>query len=186
MLQLEKSIVDASANVYFLIGLKAKNAFETVIKELQTMPNTESAVQQLQSKILDFENRYQPCKTVQEQHLMASIYPEIMVNYPPELQESENNDVKLIVNVMKKFDVHNFRKIFQSVVAEYVRIFEEKFQELKEPIKRENEMLSNELNKWFEEVYSKRNDLFYKYTRIFSLPYKQFFAANTGNNFYSL
>ena len=160
--------------------------FGTVIKELQTMPNTESAVQNLQSKILDFENQYKPCKTVQRQRFMITIYSEIIQHYPLKLEESENDDVKLIVKLLKNFNAYNAKGLFQPEMSDYVKVFEEKFQELKEVIKRENEVFSNELNKWFVEVYNAQNDLFDKYRHIANLPYQPFFEANTRNNFNSL
>ena len=156
-----------------------------MIKELQTMPNSESAIQHLQTKMLDFKNRYKPCKTLVRSKYMTSIYLDIIDFYSQVLSEYENDDVKLIVKVMKKFDVYNFRSLFQTEVAEYVKIFEEKFQELKEPIKRENEEFSNKLDKWFEEVYNKQTNFFDKYFYIHELIYQKFFITNARNIYFS-
>ena len=182
VLQLEKSIVDATANLYFLRELKFKNILETIIKELET-----TSVQHLRGKMLNFERRFQPCKTLVERQFMTSIYDEIMRIYPLELWQYENYYVQLIIKAMENHDVGNYKSLFQTEMADYVKIFEEKFEELNEPIKEENEMFNKELNKWFEKVYNNaENDLFHKSQHIYDLIYQKFFLLNARNNYYSI
>lgn len=139
-LQLEKFIVDATANLLFKLNEVVTNTANAVIRDLEALPNGNHTVQQFRNEILENERTLPLCKTFFSMQVGMGVYDKVIDSY---YGQPEN----------VKADAYNLTKNFEKETNNFNTQFEEKYEELKEAIERENKLLSEELNKWYKETY---------------------------------
>ena len=174
-IQLEKFIVDESANLYFKFNEYLKGICNAVIKELEGMHYGNRAVQQFKNKIIKHQERYLPCKTLHREEDMISVYEKVIDNYDHKPNYIRDNNAKLIIKALSKQNAFNSIKNFSQELDRFNTKFEQKFEQLRVPIKQENQELSEELNEWYKEDYKTMNGAFNKFSTILDLPFDYWF-----------
>ena len=174
-IQLEKFIVDEGANLYFKFNEFLKNICNAVIKDLESMHYGNRAVQQFKNKIIKYQERYLPCKTLHREEDMISVYEKVIDRYDHSSNYIKDNNAKLIAKALDKRNAFNSTKNFAQELERFNTKFEVKFKQLKEPIKQENQELSKELNEWYTDDYKTVNGAFNKFSMILDLPFDYWF-----------
>ncbi|KAM7354496.1 uncharacterized protein ACRADG_006146 [Cochliomyia hominivorax] len=128
---------------------RAKEFSDKIMKEPVLESNTSPEMKKFKEDLEDFEKQYNACNDIEKLFDLVEIFSNATIDY----YEKEADENKVILEVLKKYQVKEMDDEFEKKFREdFITNFGKKIEELKNQLKIEEEGMGEKILKWWNDV----------------------------------